>query len=400
MYRINYKSEQITNLEKKIKSGNNDVVNNFWNKIEREGSTIIEDIHDDNEHSLVTFFYKGDENTENVVLIFQMDWQNFKDYQFERIADTNIWYITCKFRNDIRLQYFFIINDPMDDDWKKRNDSLWNDTLCANKLYLNPDDKSKFKSYVIMPNAPEEVWIKHRDNVSKGTLKTHKFTSNILKDTRDIWVYVPNDYNKQVDPYGVLVLNDGKEYLAMGAENVLDNLISDKKIPPIVTVFVESTDNRMTELMCSEDFASFTTEELMPWVRENFNITSDPKKSIIGGLSLGGLTASFLGLKHPELFGNVLSQSGSYWYKREDVEDDKKCNWMAKQFESIDKLNLKFYLNVGILEGDIMLKFNKQFRDTLINKGYDVIYGEFKSGHDYLCWGETLADGLIALNLK
>lgn len=73
---------------------------------------------------------------------------------------------------------------------------------------------------------------------------------------------------------------------------------------------------------------------------------------------------------------------------------------MARQFESIDKLNLKFYLNVGILESDMMLKFNKQFRDVLINKGYDVTYEEFNSGHDYLCWGETLAEGLIALNFK
>jgi enterochelin esterase family protein len=36
-------------------------------------------------------------------------------------------------------------------------------------------------------------------------------------------------------------------------------------------------------------------------------------------------------------------------------------------------------------------------REALLKKNYDVIYEEFKSGHDYLCWGETLANGLISL---
>jgi enterochelin esterase family protein len=30
---------------------------------------------------------------------------------------------------------------------------------------------------------------------------------------------------------------------------------------------------------------------------------------------LGGLQAAFVGLKHPEVFGNVLSQSGAFAWK-------------------------------------------------------------------------------------
>ncbi|WP_017415819.1 hypothetical protein [Clostridium tunisiense] len=64
----------------------------------------------------------------------------------------------------------------------------------------------------------------------------------------------------------------------------------------------------------------------------------------------------------------------------------------------IERLPLKFYLNVGILEPkDNIIGVNKKLRDVLELKGYEVKYEEFNSGHDYLCWGETLANGLISL---
>lgn len=76
---------------------------------------------------------------------------------------------------------------------------------------------------------------------------------------------------------------------------------------------------------------------------------------------------------------------------------DNDC-WMSTQFKEIDKLPLKFYLNIGILENkNKMVDTNINLRNVLISKEYNVDFEEFKSGHDYLCWGETLANGLISL---
>ncbi|HAK41571.1 MAG TPA: hypothetical protein DCM59_01045, partial [Clostridium sp.] len=82
----------------------------------------------------------------------------------------------------------------------------------------------------------------------------------------------------------------------------------------------------------------------------NYNISNKACEAIIGGLSLGGLTATYLGLKHSEVFGNVLSQSGSYWYKPKDYDGYEPDCWINTEFKAIDKLPLKFYLNVGVLE--------------------------------------------------
>jgi enterochelin esterase-like enzyme len=54
--------------------------------------------------------------------------------------------------------------------------------------------------------------------------------------------------------------------------------------------------------------------------------------------------------------------------------------------------------NVGIPKTkDRMINANIKLRDVLIEQGYTADFEYFNSGHDYLCWGETLANGLISL---
>jgi enterochelin esterase family protein len=169
-------------------------------------------------------------------------------------------------------------------------------------------------------------------------------------------------------------------------------------MPPIVAIFIDSTETREEELSCNDTFGDIIVNELIPWVKDNYNISNIAEESIIGGISLGGLTAAYLGLKHSGVFGNILSQSGSYWYKPDNYEGSEVDCWLSTQFKKIEKLPLKFYLNVGILEHkERMVDTNIILRDVLISKGYTVDFEKFKSGHDYLCWGETLANGLISL---
>jgi enterochelin esterase family protein len=76
---------------------------------------------------------------------------------------------------------------------------------------------------------------------------------------------------------------------------------------------------------------------------------------------------------------------------------------MAKQFIERPRLALRFYMDAGTDEldltgngGDILVP-NRNLRDVLLAKGYEVHYQEFNGGHDGLSWRGTLADGLILL---
>ncbi|WBW97788.1 alpha/beta hydrolase [Oceanirhabdus sp. W0125-5] len=402
------KSNVINELYQEIESGNIKFLDSFWSTIEEIGTPIIESIDGDNNYSLVTFIYKGDENTDTLQLYIPTNVHpdnidntsyGLSEFKFECIPNTNVWYTSCIALNDVRFSYKLLLNCPFEK-IAECPEKMIKDEFGRDKLVF-PDDEDHKNDYVInyvlMPAATEHIWVKERGDSLKGEIKTHSSHSNILKNERNIAIYTPSNYSNENEPYNLLIITDGSVYLDISGKEILDNLINDNKIPPTVAVFIDSNDHRMSELMCNDHFSAYIVEEVIPWVREHYNVTEDASKTIIAGSSLGGLTASFMGLRYPNIFGNILSQSGSYWYKGEDMEDPEKRNWIARQFKKIDKLPLKFYLNVGVLESSRMYSTNQEFKEVLESKGYPVSYEEFKSGHDYLSWGETLGTGLIAL---
>jgi enterochelin esterase family protein len=128
-------------------------------------------------------------------------------------------------------------------------------------------------------------------------------------------------------------------------------------------------------------------------------VTTDPERTTVGGASFGGLAAAYVAFKHPELFGNVLSQSGSFWWR---PEADPEYEWVTRQFVGSPKLPLRFYLQVGLLENlstarpdsPTNLIANRHFRDVLESKGYSVEFQEVNGGHDFFPWKASLPDGL------
>jgi len=106
---------------------------------------------------------------------------------------------------------------------------------------------------------------------------------------------------------------------------------------------------------------------------------------------------------HSDVIGNVLSQSGSYWITKdwetpppwpltEDTGD------LVGEFRKSNRLPIRFYISVGRFESPgRMLGTNRELRDVLLLKGYQVTYQEFDGGHDSIWWRGALADGLIAL---
>jgi enterochelin esterase family protein len=117
-------------------------------------------------------------------------------------------------------------------------------------------------------------------------------------------------------------------------------------------------------------------------------------------MSLGGSAAAFAALRRPNVFGNVLSQSGAFWWQH---PGDDAYEWLRREVERRPRQPLRFYLDVGTLEGHrwddtpTQVEVNRNLRDALRAKGCPVDYVEFAGGHDQLCWRGTLADGLIAL---
>lgn len=254
-----------------------------------------------------------------------------------------------------------------------------------------------------LPDAPDEPWIHEISGVPKGTVTKETFKSEILKEDRTISIYLPAGYAAREQSFNLLVVFDGESYGREGGvptPTILDNLLFKLRIPPTMAVLVNSQKTRDRDLLCSEAFATFISKELAPWVREKYHATADPFRTVVAGSSYGGLAATWTAFRHPEVFGNVLSQSGSFNYtpKSVGVQDSdyySETGWLIRQFVTGPILPLRFYLQVGRFEG--LSEPTRHLRDILEAKGYQVTFAEYSGNHDYLSWRDSMADGLVVL---
>jgi enterochelin esterase family protein len=343
----------------------------------------------------------------------------------ERLADTDVWYRSFRVDKRKRFMYRLAENAPAIRHLQEPAKGDETITMLFSVSQVDPLNKKRWLadpegldppqyqgwSSVEMPGAPPQPWSAHRDGVPAGEVTKRQIVSALLKNEREAAIYTPPGYSKDAKPYGLVVLFDEKPYLwAVPTPAILDNLIFEKRIPPMVAVLIDNPrgDARSRELPCNPVFADFLNFELVPWIRRTYNVTTDPARVVVGGSSYGGLAAAYAGLRHPETFGNILSQSGSYWWtpprsNPSDFDPDAEPDWLAKQFIASPRLPLRFYLDAGSDEvdhsgqGSAILVPNRHMRDVLLAKGYEVHYQEFNGGHDYMSWKGTLADGLILL---
>lgn len=391
----------------------------FWSQIAKEGAPLIEPLPDDPRNMLVTMVWKARTETKGVMV--QAQFCDGEGCFMKHLVNTDLWYASFKINRHVRAFYTLIPNvsyapDLPDGHYDVFNAISQRDPLNPKGWFEDSEDPDvplhHGVSKLEMPDAPAQPWADKRKNVPEGQVEKHSLASALLKNTRDIWVYTPPGYSKTAPPYGLLLVFDGDTYIKVVPTPVtLDNLIADKRIAPLVAVMIGNARHaRSSELPCNPTFAEFLSAELVPWLRRLYNVTSDPRQVTIGGSSYGGLAAAYAAYRYPEVFGNVLSQSGSYWWtppldpsKPSSFDPDSENGYVARLFIDSPRLPIRFYLDAGSLEldrsgkGGSILIPNRAFRNVLLAKGYEVHYQEFQGAHDYLSWRGTLADGLILL---
>jgi enterochelin esterase family protein len=198
-----------------------------------------------------------------------------------------------------------------------------------------------------------------------------------------------------------MVVFDGDVYQSrIPTPTIMDNLIAKRLIPPTVVAFVFTPDgvDRNADLTPNQKFEDFLSGELLPLLRAKFQISSDPRMHVIAGSSLGGLVSSYSALCHPELFGNVISLSGSYWWSPGESDGTLSDNsaWLVKQFAEALPRKIKFFMDVGTWEGPGQVLTNRILHSVLRGKGYDVVYQEFPGSHAPFNWVEEFPQAIIA----
>jgi enterochelin esterase-like enzyme len=245
--------------------------------------------------------------------------------------------------------------------------------------------------YHLVPDSKPMAGVPHGRFVGPKILP-----SNVFPGTQHTyWVYVPAQYDPS-QPTALMVFNDGQAMMAepgdVQAQYVLDNLIYRREIPVMLGVFInpgrrpdqpeptpkdwgDRSSNRPDEYNPPTDkYARVILDELMPALKEDYNISPDPNLHGIMGASSGGCAAFAVAWFRPNDFHKVITVVGSftnirgeYVYPELVAQSEKKPIRIFMQDGRNDNRrpdDLKwdwFYQSVRLMK-------------ALTDKGYDVNY--------------------------
>ena len=289
----------------------------------------------------------------------------------ESVPKTNLWYRTETFPENARVEY-----------------KLWVDSSWM----LDPANP-KISEGAFGPNS--EVWmpayrpspvVEYNRLISHGNIETLWIKSKFLKQRHPVIVYRPKGTRWRKVP--VVYVTDGGEYMLFGKMiNVLDNLISQERIRPIIAVFMDPrtdlddnrTNRRMTEYAANDSFLNFVEKEVAPLVERRYPASKKAGERLILGASMGGLIATYAVLTRPAFFGNCAAQSPAYRQADSTV---------VKFLEKKKKITGKFYIDTGTIYDT--QEEARLVSEKLKQKGAEVIYSEYSEGHNWKNWRARL----------
>jgi enterochelin esterase family protein len=190
--------------------------------------------------------------------------------------------------------------------------------LSVATLFVTPATAQDHPDRIAQPGVPQ------------GKVTSGQFTeSQIFPGTRrDYSVYVPAQYHED-QPANLMVFMDGAGYSkldgAFRVPVVFDNLIHQKAMPVTIAVFVNpgtiaatkpgaaDRSNRSFEYDSMGDrYSKFLIDEFLPVALKGLNVSQDPAKRAVSGISSGAICAFTVAWERPDQFGKVLSHIGSY----------------------------------------------------------------------------------------
>ncbi len=367
---------------------------------EKAGFPLVEPVPSYEEYVYLTFLYRAEGPADKEVKfeVFGVDSDYFfGKMQLHRLKDTDLYYQCYLVPNDLCFSYRYEVKDAA------------TGTIAKEIDRFNPDrtpkeEKPGVRSYSVLDlrkNEPD--WNRKRYENTGSSLEVLKFQSGIMKNTRNVYVYLPAGYDPKLPGgYPVVYLFDSPIYLnRVEVPNILDGLVKEGRIGPAAAVLIDNPTNtsRNVELPLNFAFMDCVVKELVPYVRARYNFSSAPDKNVIGGMSYGGLAATFIAFHHPEVFGRVLSQSGSFWRGRELADpsgDWLRGDWLVGEVLKTDAKKLRLYLDWGLQEKLCMLS-GRRMAKALGDKGYAFKVTEFDGWHDWSNSRKTFPFGLMYL---
>lgn len=207
--------------------------------------------------------------------------------------------------------------------WAQEKSSVAEDTTRVRRggpvgpIKLGQDDKPAFKD-------PPAGFRDKRENINHGTIATVQYDSKTLSTRREMLVYTPPGYapNRK---YPVIYLLHGLNSGAgqwpywVHADNVIDNLLADGKIGPVIMVFPycntnitvanpkpdEQEERKGGFKGYGQSFEDDLLNDIIPYIESHYSVFTDRNHRALAGLSMGGGQSLNIGLSRINTFAYV-----------------------------------------------------------------------------------------------
>jgi enterochelin esterase family protein len=324
--------------------------------------------------SLAHFVWFGKANTVVLNGDLQRGWSSPDTLESIPCGDYSFFYRSYMVPPDTRVDYQFIVDGKTGTD--PRNPRI------------TPSGYGPH-SELAMPGFVSNPVLKNRPDVPHGTIDSMWFTSNIDSlRPRAIKIYKPSGF-PGLSNLPSLYVHDG--FAALESEyfqNVLDNLIADRKIRPLVVVFIPPV-LREDEYVGRRQraFTRMLCDELVPLIDKSYPTSRKPEDRGMMGISNGGHVSLATVLKRPDVFLNGAGQSSTITLQLLEILDN------AAEHRSFHK-PFNLYMDVGAYDLDYpgadgsFLSMNRGFSAELMKDGIKHEYRELNDGHEWASWRE------------
>jgi enterochelin esterase-like enzyme len=242
-------------------------------------------------------------------------------------------------------------------------------------------------SLFIVP-GPEKAVFESRP-VPHGTVHVNYYDSRNLNTSRMVYVYTPPGYETGKQKYPVLYLLHGNgqieaSWIGTGRANtILDNLLADGKIKPMIVVMPYGHVPR--EIVPAPnpapapgaDGAAIEKELLtavMPLVESKYRTFTDRQHRAIGGLSMGAAQSLSIGLHNLDRFSAIAAFSGA----------GNRAEWEKADPAMLNQKLKVLWLGCGT--EDFAYNGVKAMDDLFTQKKVKHIWNESGGGHSWPNW--------------
>lgn len=234
---------------------------------------------------------------------------------------------------------------------------------------------------------------------SEGSFRLFKkgMTYPAFNLPRDVYVYLPEGYEKKNLSYPVLYMQDGQNlfdpnraYLGQTwkALSTLNELIAKKLMSPIIVVAIDNTSARMEEYIpekSGDAYLEFVINQVKPQIDKSFRTKIGPRNTGIMGSSLGGLISLYAGLRERSTFGIVGALSPSIWWNERSIID---------RYHASPELPLKIYMDSGSIGGEKpedVLALTHLLEERHFRHGHNLcVYIQDNADHREYFWAQRL----------